>query len=267
MLDYVSGGRLEVNGFAFEETEHRRPFEMEAHEHAQAHFALILSGHVDNQCGLDESLTGPGTFSYMPPECRHKTAYRTPVKAFYVAVHPPALERIRRSTPLTQNFQTGPERGIAARLYDEYRRADASTPLMVEGLMLELYATMTRKGLPREPDSMPKWLRDARDLLHAEIGRALTASELAGRVGVHPVHLMRSFRRQFGQTVGSYSRALRIDLACQRLAKWDEDSSLGALAQDLGFSDQSQFNRVFREATGMTPGRFREQGYAKPKEG
>jgi len=43
-------------------------------------------------------------------------------------------------------------------------------------------------------------------------------TELAAAVAVHPAHLARCFRREYGQTVGEYARALRLEWAAEQLA-------------------------------------------------
>ena len=85
---------------------------------------------------------------------------------------------------------------------------------------------------------------------------ALWAGTLIALAGVHPVHLARTFRREYGVTVGEYARALRLDWAQALLS--DPDLSLAEVAAGAGFADQSHFTRAFRAYAGVTPGRYRE---------
>ncbi|RYG32673.1 AraC family transcriptional regulator [bacterium] len=264
MLDYRSGGRIEVNGFCFEEMRHGQPFQMERHAHAEAHFALVVSGEVENRYADRTCVAGPMTFAYTPPECEHRTFYATPVRALYVSIRASGLERFgSRVAGAPQEFREGPALTIGRRMHDEYGIVDDHRALMMEGLMLELVATMARHELRPEAAKSPRWLLQAQEILHAEAGGTLTIGEIADRVGVHPVHLMRSFRRRFGEPIGTYARNLRIARACQRLQSLTAEETLGGLAQELGFSDQSQFNRAFRKKTGLTP----TQWLATAKEG
>jgi AraC family transcriptional regulator len=80
-------------------------------------------------------------------------------------------------------------------------------------------------------------------------------AEVAAAAGVHPVHLARVFRKQFGMTVGEYQRRLRLAWAGKELLRGDTD--LATLALEAGFADQSHFTRAFRWMTGMTPGELR----------
>ena len=96
--------------------------------------------------------------------------------------------------------------------------------------------------------------KDVVEILHAEFCQPFSLTALAQRVGAHPVQLARAFRRCQRVTVGQYVRRLRVDYAMNALAGCD---SLPDIAARAGFSDQSHLGRVFRAATGMTPGQFR----------
>ena len=133
---------------------------------------------------------------------------------------------------------------------------DSTSPLAVEGLLLELVAAASRH---RERDGKerqrPRWLEEAHDRIHAELGSHPSLSSLAQAVGVHPVTLARAFRREFGCTVGEYIRSLRIERAAHQLAQ--TELSLAEIAMGAGFSDQSHFSNLFRHHTGLSPSRFR----------
>jgi AraC family transcriptional regulator len=95
-----------------------------------------------------------------------------------------------------------------------------------------------------------------RELLHERAPATATLSELADAVGVHRIHLARSFRREYGVTLGEYARSLRLEWATAQLAQ--DETSLAEIATRAGFADQSHFTRAFRAHTGVTPGRYRE---------
>ena len=141
------------------------------------------------------------------------------------------------------------------KLYREYRRMDQLSPLIIEGLALEIIAEVTRREfrLERRP---PRWLLQARDLLQAEFSRNLTLNSLAKSVGIHPVHLATTFRQHYRQTVGEYVRQLRIEYACGELSA--SDAPLVDIALAAGFFDQGHFSKTFKRFTGISPARFRE---------
>ena len=145
---------------------------------------------------------------------------------------------------------------LAWRLAGELRARDTSWALAAEGLVLQLLAIAGRSTSPaRAPRAA--WLAEAREVLHDGVpDRRVSLTDLAETVGVHPTHLARSFRREYGVSVGEYARSLRLEWAAAELTL--DDAGLADVAARAGFADQSHFTRAFRRHTGVTPGRYRE---------
>jgi AraC family transcriptional regulator len=93
------------------------------------------------------------------------------------------------------------------------------------------------------------------ELLHGDPPCDLNLSRLAAAVGVHPVHLARTFRRTHGITVGGYARRVRTARAIALLGT--SQSTLGEIAAEAGFCDQSHMARLVKRETGRTPGELR----------
>ena len=138
----------------------------------------------------------------------------------------------------------------------ELRATDVMAPLAAEGLALELLATATRDATAdRSQSPAPRWLTAAEELLRTRTGECIRLSGLAEAVGVHPIHLARTFRARHGVSVGEYGRRVRIEWAAAEIARGE--ASLAAVATDAGFADQSHFTRLFKRYVGTTPARFR----------
>ena len=76
-------------------------------------------------------------------------------------------------------------------------------------------------------------------------------------MGVHPVHLCRTFSEHFDCTLGEYIRRLRVLRGRQLLAI--DDGGLAEIALQSGFADQSHFTRVFKKHFGLTPNECRRR--------
>jgi AraC family transcriptional regulator len=98
-------------------------------------------------------------------------------------------------------------------------------------------------------------LQQARALVDQHHAQPLPLTAVAERVGVHPVHLARTFRRCYQMTFGTYVRQVRLEFARHELAA--SGSSLSAIASAAGFCDQSHFSRLFKQYTGLTPAEYR----------
>ena len=95
----------------------------------------------------------------------------------------------------------------------------------------------------------------ARALLLERFRESVRPGEIADELGVHRAHLARVFRARYGESLGEFTRRLRLQWAAQELAT--ADLPLAVLAVEAGFCDQSHFTRAFGRQYGVTPARFR----------
>jgi AraC family transcriptional regulator len=117
-----------------------------------------------------------------------------------------------------------------------------------------MIATLCRAN-PLPGSQPPAWLRQAHELVRDQFTQPLSVSAIAGAVGVHPVHLARSFRRYYGAPIGDYVRSLRLEKARTLLSS--TALTLAEIAIGAGFYDQSHLARAFRRYLGMTPRQYR----------
>ncbi len=77
--------------------------------------------------------------------------------------------------------------------------------------------------------------------------------------------LERKFKASSGHTLKDVSGLIRFEQARDRL--WgDPDTSISALAHELGYADQSHLNREFKRYSGTTAAAFAKQTRARKKE-
>ena len=80
---------------------------------------------------------------------------------------------------------------------------------------------------------------------------------VAKHVYVHPSYISRIFSQQFNTPFRSYINGLRVNLASDLLDHTDK--SIGDICHEVGFSDHSYFNRVFKSIRGLTPSEYRNR--------
>lgn len=96
-------------------------------------------------------------------------------------------------------------------------------------------------------------IRRLQELLAASLERTPSLDEMAAELALSKFHLLRSFQRHTGLSPRQWAMQLRTRRA-QGLLR--QGLPAGEVAHVLGFADQSHFNRHFRAAYGMSPGRF-----------
>ena len=83
----------------------------------------------------------------------------------------------------------------------------------------------------------------------------LRVAQAAALVGMSPAQLMKNFKRAAGMTLIAYVNHVRLANAA-RLLK-ESAHSIAAIASEVGFADQSYFDKQFKRAFGCSPTRFR----------
>lgn len=90
----------------------------------------------------------------------------------------------------------------------------------------------------------------------ANVEQDLCVSTLATVAGMSPFYFCRSFKQSTGITPHQYVLNRRMEQA-RRLMN-EKSVSLLEIAHKVGFTDQSQFTRVFHKIVGMTPSQYRK---------
>jgi AraC-like DNA-binding protein len=103
--------------------------------------------------------------------------------------------------------------------------------------------------------SLPEWLERARAMIDASVPAGVRLDAIAPKLGVHRVHLSRSFARYFGCSVTEYIRRRRVHHAYLLLRNTRSTGSV--IAATVGFADESHMGRAFKQVTGRSPSAFR----------
>ena len=123
------------------------------------------------------------------------------------------------------------------------------------GLPLERYRTQASAVGMRH---VPPLIQAAMRRVQREYSESITVEKIAEALHCHPDYLSRAFKRAARIGLADYILRVRVDHA-RNLIK-SGTLSLGEIAWQVGFLDQSHFNRVFKRLVGMTPGDYRTRG-------
>ena len=163
-----------------------------------------------------------------------------------------AIQRLLHERAHVRGVRVG---HIISSLLTEIDAHDDAAALAVEGLLLELLARLAREAERGRESSLPRFVRDADELIRAQFTLSISLDDIAQAVGVAPSTLARRYRRAYRLTVGDRIRQLRIDRAAHELRHTDH--ALSVIALRAGFYDQSHFSNLFRRQLGVTPSAYR----------
>ncbi len=94
-------------------------------------------------------------------------------------------------------------------------------------------------------------IKDARQILVEDLANAPTIVELSRLSGINQQKLKKGFKQIYGTTISRYLRKARMEAAKYLLM--EGRLSIGEIANQVGYSNQSHFARRFKEAYGTTP--------------
>jgi len=247
-----------VGGLVLGEVEYEAGQRILRHVHPHARFVLVLKGALTEIRGDDTENCEASTLLFRRADEPHAyVVSKAGATCLIVDIDPSWLDRAREHAPLLAHsaaFRRGLIIHLAHRLYGEFRLRDEVSRLAIESIALGVLAEASRRVVRHAERPAPAWLHQARALVEARFAEPQSLAGVASRVGVHPVHLARMFRRVYRTTFSGYVRQLRIEFARRELAG---SAALSDIAAAAGFCDQSHFSRSFKQYTGFTPAEYR----------
>ena len=248
-----------VAGFELSERVYPPGFRTPKHTHKRALFCFVIAGNYTEEYGGRTRECTSSTLLFHPPDELHAEQFHdSGGRSFIIEIEPEWLMRLRDQGIVTQpaaGIKGGVAELLAHRLYKELAQHDEVSDLIVEGLMMELVGETLRGGAMVQVNQPPRWVEQAKELLHERFAEPLKLADIAREVSVHPVHLAQIFHKSYRCTVGDYVRRLRVERACHDLA--NSELPLADIALAAGFCDQSHFTRIFKRVIGVAPSQYR----------
>jgi AraC-like DNA-binding protein/ligand-binding sensor protein len=104
----------------------------------------------------------------------------------------------------------------------------------------------------------PSALRKAERFIWENYTRKLSLQEIANASGLSAPYFSTIFNSEMGENLTYYLNRLRVEKAAAMLVA--TDIPISGIAAACGFEDQSWFSKIFKNNTGFSPGKYREQG-------
>jgi AraC family transcriptional regulator len=249
-MDDHSGAPLAeatLDGLAVSAVRLPRGLRLAAHAHPRAQLCVVLEGTYVEECGGRRTTLRPGSVVIRPAGEPHANAVPDEQEPLALLVSFDA-GRLRGLPGPTARFAHVPFFGD---LGAGIARADGVE--MVEALALVLGG---RASCMVDAGREPPWLPELEDRIANGRGD-LSLAALGAYAGVHPVTVSATFRRHRNASVGEVLRHARVRRAVGLLRT--TALSLGEVALECGFYDQSHLGRVVKRVTGATARQLRRR--------
>lgn len=135
-----------------------------------------------------------------------------------------------------------------------YRASDFSRVMEIlgEGIQqLENVFTVNPQMVHREIETVKNYIYD-------NYNRELSVDMLAEQVFMAPSYLSHIFKKETGQNLSKFIKALRMEKAREMLT--DSHKKIVNISYDVGYPNVSYFCQSFREYFGVSPQKYRNQG-------
>jgi Response regulator containing CheY-like receiver domain and AraC-type DNA-binding domain len=99
-----------------------------------------------------------------------------------------------------------------------------------------------------------KYVEHAVNYIKMNYSKDVNMSVVASSVGISEGHLSRMFKKEMGDTFGTYLTNYRISIAANLLM--DCSKKIYEVANEVGFNDIAHFSSVFKRVMGMTPSEY-----------
>jgi AraC family transcriptional regulator len=212
-----------------------------AHAHEGSMLSILLAGEFQEECGRAHYDLARPALGWKPAGLRHQNRFG-PSGALIASIPVPARHEGAIALAAGWHALAKPERiGPLLRLClfspDAAIRRDA---------ILDLLA-LAGADLAVHPRGPPDWLDRARQMLRDEPARS-RIDEIARQLGVHRVHLSRSFTRRFGVSPSVFRQRAMVSRTAALIGG---GAPLGQAAHGGDFSDHSHAARAAKHVLGL----------------
>ncbi len=233
------------------------------HLHKYIEIMYVKSGNLSCTVDFDEYELKGGDLLFVFPERIHSNGIAAKTSEIYVMLFPSdgivLGEIFGGKTPSTPVLRSVSSKEIDFLFEEILKEYNKKTPLALStaiGYSYVLISKLLEKCDLTEAKPLPDNLeRQLVKYCTEHFDQPITLSYLAEKFGYNPSYLSHIFSQKFKMSFLKFITALRIDEA-KRLLRGNK--VITQIALDCGFGSIRNFNRAFKEATGMTPNEYRK---------
>jgi len=144
---------------------------------------------------------------------------------------------------------------IFCSIRSEFENALACRDISVKS-RLELFLVELIRSYGFADSKRPQSIADAMRFIDANYTSPITLEEIAKKAGLAPTYFSAKFSELVGMPPWEYITTKRIERAIH-LLKSQESMNILDIALSCGFNNTANFNKLFKNGTGMTPSQVR----------
>ena len=235
-----------------------------AHRHDSVSIGAIITGATRLSCHKQTQTLNTGELVVIEPDCVHScNPLPNQARSYYMLFLDP-LWLAQTISPLYGDLSPGfhiPAHKIKHpdlfRQYNQFvdllrQRHFAQAEAILTHFLLCLFTLYIPKPAHNRPHQITQSMKQ---IFTENLETPPKLKELAGQFQLRPETLIRQFKKHTGTSPKAYLNSLRIEHAKQLLKN---GNAITEVSYQLGFADQSHFQKTFSHYTALTPRQYQQ---------
>ena len=247
-------------------------WEIQPHRHADlCQLLYVHKGQAQLEIEGQRSTLNESTLQVLPPLCVHGFRFSEDVEGFVVTLAAPLMAHLQGQLGAALDglnalgsYPAGNDsdylNSLFARLQEEYASDQPARDMMMHALVSVLLVWISRQAIQRCHTRVPRsleYFRRFTQLVEQHYREHPKIEDLAHKLGISVSHLNGTCRELGGQPALQIMHDRQL-LEAKRLLTYTS-MTINEMSDVLGFSDPTNFSRLFRRRVGFSPKVFREQ--------
>ncbi len=252
-------------------------WEIQPHRHADlCQLLYVHKGQAQLEIEGRRTTFNEATLQVLPPLCVHGFRFDEEVEGYVLTLAAPLVSHLQAQLGTTVDglqvlgsYPAGKDseylNGLFARLQDEYADELPARDMLMHALVSEVLVWISRQAIQRRHLRAPRgreYFRRFTQLVEQHYREHPKIEDLAHKLGISVSHLNGTCRELGGQPALQIMHDRQL-LEAKRLLTYTS-MTINEMSEVLGFSDPTNFSRLFRRRVGFSPKAFREHLKAEP---
>ncbi len=177
-----------------------------------------------------------------------------------VFLKPPTQHQFERTLRLLTQWGIATDRAALRQAYFATRVVPSKqheAVIKLLAIFAQHLSILSNQILVRHENTEPPLITRAKAFIQEHQGESLRLGQISKAVNSSPFYFCKMFKKATGLNFTDYLSRLRIERAKNLLL--NPNLRVSEIAFEVGFQSLTQFNRVFKNAVGHSPTRYREQ--------
>ncbi|WP_339449282.1 helix-turn-helix domain-containing protein [Pseudomonas sp. EA_5y_Pfl2_R50] len=271
-LDWPTPDLLHCETISSRSREHQ--WEIKPHRHADlCQLLFVFKGQAELEIEGQRTLLETPAIQVLPPLSVHGFRFSEDVEGFIVTLATPLINHLQaqlgdsvHALAHAENYPAGKDgdylNSLFTALQTEYNGHQPAREMLMHSLVSVIMVWVSRQAIVRHkasqrPQRQREYLNGFIQLVEETYRQHVKVEDLAHRLGISVSHLNGTCRELAGQPALQIMHERQL-LEAKRLLTYTS-MTIYEMSELLGFSDPTNFTRLFRRRVGISPKAFRDR--------